>query len=39
MIYAGVAKPHIQDQVAKLNKIPIPPTPIGTTDSHIEQHR
>lgn len=26
MIYVDVAKPHIQEQVEKLNRIPVPPT-------------
>ncbi len=28
MIYVDIAKPHIQEQVAKLNKIAIPPPPV-----------
>ncbi len=27
MIYVDIAKPHIQEQVEKLNRIPIPPPP------------
>jgi hypothetical protein len=27
MIYVDVAKPHIQEQVEKLNRIPVPPPP------------
>ncbi len=27
MIYVDIAKPHIQEQIAKLNKIAIPPPP------------
>ena len=28
MIYVDIAKPHIQEQVAKLNRIAIPPPPV-----------
>ena len=36
MIYVDIAKPHIQEQVAKLDRIPLPP-PLFTRPNHLAE--